>query len=442
MKIRIIIVGIIVFFMQSCASYRTYVYYESPNNNEALDIHEGILSQKSERIKYKRAGKTIAIIELSEPVMVAQAEQEEEWGFFQFPTVGRTDDGVIRVSWQMIEDSYSAYGKKTDRKYTPMISQDGGKTWIPQKMTYRIKMKGYHAELSNGERIEVSTSAAKGIDAYTYFPKPIAQRGKYTYYKEESLPEDLRGVYLLHEDGLGSHCIHANIHDPGLLRYSIDGSMPIVWWGNIIELSDKSLVAGVYPTFYLSSEGKVLEGSVSFYKSTDKGANWELLSIIPFIKDGIADVRGNNSFDEPAFDILPDSSFICVMRTGATSPLYKTFSYDNGKTWTTPKPFTPNGVRPVLLVLQNGVLVLSSGRPGVQIRFSLDGGSNWTESIDMIPFMNTDGSFTRDVSCGYTSIIDAGKDSFYLVYSDFTTKNDHGDLRKSIWFRKIKVRKN
>ena len=56
--------------------------------------------------------------------------------------------------------------------------------------------------------------------------------------------------------------------------------------------------------------------------------------------------------------------------------------------------------------------------------------------------MNEDGSFTRDVSCGYPSIIEADDNSFYLVYSDFTTKNDIGEVRKSIWFRKVTVIKN
>ena len=120
--------------------------------------------------------------------------------------------------------------------------------------------------------------------------------------------------------------------------------------------------------------------------------------------------------------------------------MYKTFSYDRGKTWTDPVPFTPNGVLPNLLQLDNGVLVLSSGRPGVQLRFSLDGtGERWTEPIDMVHFMNVDGSYTRDVSCGYTSMIENGRDSFFLVYSDFTTKNSEGEPRKSIWCRKVRI---
>lgn len=161
---------------------------------------------------------------------------------------------------------------------------------------------------------------------------------------------------------------------------------------------------------------------------------------IPFKYDGIADVRGEKEYVEPTFEILADSSLICIMRTGNVSPMYKTFSRDLGKTWTVPEAFTPNGVMPRLLLLKNGVLVLVSGRPGIQIRFSLDGtGSVWTEPIEMIPFMNDDGTFQRDVSCGYASIIEASDDTFYIVYSNFTTKNSEGQTRKTIWFRKVTV---
>lgn len=35
-------------------------------------------------------GELKAVIEISEPVMVAIADQEEEWGFFQF--IGKAED--------------------------------------------------------------------------------------------------------------------------------------------------------------------------------------------------------------------------------------------------------------------------------------------------------------------------------------------------------------
>lgn len=290
--------------------------------------------------------------------------------------------------------------------------------------------------------LQISTPATKAISNYKQFPEAVAMDKTYTYFKEEELPYDLRGFYLNRVDANGkTTMIHAKLNDPGLLRYAINGDMPIVWWGNIKELSNDTLVAGVYPTFYLDKDGKVTRVCVSFYESNDEGKAWNILSRIPFVYDGIANVRGNKSFDEPAFEILPDITFICVMRSGATSPMYRTFSKDKGRTWTTPEPFTPNGVKPNLMVLKNGVLVLASGRPGIQVRVSFDGGYNWTVAIDMVPYMHADGAFKWDVSCGYASIIEGGSNSFYLVYSDFTTKNGEGNERKSIWCRMITIRK-
>ena len=154
------------------------------------------------------------------------------------------------------------------------------------------------------------------------------------------------------------------------------------------------------------------------------------------------DKRGDNEFDEPTFEVLPDSTFICVMRSGSTSPMYKTFSYDKGYSWTKPEPFTPNGVNPKLMRLGNNVLVLASGRPGVQLRFSLDGdGKTWTEPIEMLPFSYS--SFNKDMAfeatCGYANIIADGENSFYIVYSDFKTKNTKGEQRKAIMVRRVEV---
>ena len=60
-------------------------YNELSRDADSLEINEGILSQTAQMIKYKKDGKTVAIIKLSEPVKVAQADQEELWGYFQFP---------------------------------------------------------------------------------------------------------------------------------------------------------------------------------------------------------------------------------------------------------------------------------------------------------------------------------------------------------------------
>lgn len=431
------------FIFTSCATgIKTITYNDTGKASALLAIDEGILTTEAQRVKYRVNGRPSARIGISEPYIVIQAEDEEKWGYYQFPNVGKADDGTLVVTWQMKRDSHKTYGQAADRQYTPMMSKDAGVTWTPQDRGYDRRVRGYNVDLTNGVRIQVSTPASKDIHSYKKFPEPVSKNGNRTYYVVKDLPNEFQGVYLIRRNKQGkSSSIHAKLNDPGLLRYDIGGLMPVVWWGNIKELSDGSLLAGMYPCDYIESDGSVLNNCVSFYESKDEGDSWKRVGRIPFSKDGIADVKGEGGFTEPTFEVLADSTLICVMRSGSASPMYRSFSKDMGRTWTKPEPFTANGVKPSLILLKNGVLALASGRPGIQVRFSLDGmGMAWTDPIDMIPFMNEDGSYIQDVSCGYPSIIDADDNSFYLVYSDFTTKNKSGEVRKSIVCRKVTVK--
>ena len=125
-------------------------YNEQPKEADSLEIHEGILCKHAMKIKYKRNGKKVATIELSEPVMIAMADQEEPWGYFQFPGIGVSDDGTLRISWQMQADSHKTYGKSSSRKYTPMVSKNKGKTWQPQDKIYKVRSLGFNILMSNG----------------------------------------------------------------------------------------------------------------------------------------------------------------------------------------------------------------------------------------------------------------------------------------------------
>lgn len=412
-----------------------------------LTIKEGLISMWQDTVFIKREGKVVGKVILSEPVMVAQAEKEEPWGFFQFPSVYRTENDNIIVGWQMMEDSYTAYGKGGEGM---LMSVDEGETWQPPDRSF-FKKNGNVVNLRNGDILRVTAQPAKDISDYDFFPNPVSKDtiADCLFYRESDLPDDLRGNYIIHWDkSTGkTDIIHGVLNDPGLLRYAINGLMAVLWLGDIKETMDGTLVTGVYPANYLNSEGKVLHSGISFYKSTDGGYNWNKISTIPYQRGADPDTYlydGDEGFSEPAFEILQDGTYICVMRTGLFTPMYKSLSNDDGQHWTKPEPFTPNGVDPELLQLPNGVLVLVSGRPGVQVRFNVDGdGDKWTEPIEMVPFMNEKGEYDKKMSlwptCGYAKVIGVNDRIFYLVYSDFKTKNDEGVARKAILFRKIEV---
>ena len=114
--------------------------------------------------------------------------------------------------------------------------------------------------------------------------------------------------------------------------------------------------------------------------------------------------------------------------------MYRSWSSDLGKTWSKPEAFTATGVLPRLLQLGNGVLVMSSGRPGVDLRLSHDGGKTWTEAQKLVPVL--DEAKPQADSCGYTSLVPLGKDRFLIAYSWFTPPSG----RKSIYVRELKVK--
>ena len=91
---------------------------------------------------------------------------------------------------------------------------------------------------------------------------------------------------------------------------------------------------------------------------------------------------------------------------------------------------------PRLLQLENGVLVLSSGRPGVQLRFSNDGnGKVCTNPFELLPYE----SYKKYVSCGYTGLLATGPDRFLIVFSDFNYLNEEKKVRKAIKVKEVIV---
>jgi hypothetical protein len=209
----------------------------------------------------------------------------------------------------------------------------------------------------------------------------------------------------------------------------------------MIPLSDGSLLAGIYPGYRLRDDGSMdPKGGAFFYGSADYGHSWTVLGRIPYQPDTRRDPKGAEraGFTEPATEMLPDGSLLCVLRTTdglGVGPMYSSRSTDGGRTWTRPEAFSENGVLPRLLQLANGVMVLSSGRPGVQLRFSADGhGARWTKPFEMLPWAGDVWAGT----CGYTGLLPTGPDRFLMTYSNFEYPTAAG-RRKAIMVREVRV---
>ena len=156
------------------------------------------------------------------------------------------------------------------------------------------------------------------------------------------------------------------------------------------------------------------EGRVALSRTTDGGLNWELVSWIGPEPEG--------------FDIMPSSlrlstsKLLTVIRSRTTSGLDLLTSYisnDNGETWyklKDPVADTGKGGSPAaLLQLKDGRLALayiyrSNYGSRVNIRFSSDEGSSWS---DEIVIRYGDGT-NRD--CGYPRMIEREDGKLVLIY--------------------------
>jgi len=422
----------------------------SPVKSNHLQYHErlsgsktlspGIPAYKESIIDYKRTNKDVLSISFKEPVVVSVASKPEKWGFFQFPNISKTVDNKVNVRWKMNADAMEAYGEP---QFGAAASEDGGRSWKP------IEQSAYPdiLVLDNGDRIGIHTPKPIKVEDLQ-LAQPIGStmdtysRSSSTFYRLHDLPEARQGVFLnrMKKGETEWKVEKATLHDPHAARYSLRGQMPVVWWGDMRQLNDGSIIAGVYPGFLIGSDGKVDPMSgVFFYKSEDRGHSWKIHGRIPYVPDLLADSSGNNrmGFTEPAFEILHDGTFICVLRTTdgiGNGPMYISRSTDQGVNWTKPEVMAPSGVLPQLLKLKNGTMVLSSGRPGVQLRFSTDGKA-WTDPIEMMPWED----YKDQVSCGYTSVLETGVDRILVAYSDFKFLNEAREPRKAIKVREVVV---
>jgi hypothetical protein len=394
-------------------------------------------------VKYERVEKPVFTIQFSEPVVVSVASKPEKWGYFQFPTIDRNPDQSIHVRWRRNDDAMEAYGS---HNYGEAIATKGSATFqivAPSPAPFTDLL------LANGDRLTIHTPTPIAAEELQ-LPEPAGgssdtySKSTTQYYRLSDLPEKARALYFdrLEKNGTEWKTENAILTDPQAARHTLRGKLPIIWWGDLHMAKNKSIVAGIYPGFFIKPNGKADPlHHVFFYRSTDNGHSWNVQGRIFYKPDLAVDTKGEQrmGFTEPAYEVLPNGDMICVMRTTdgiGNGPMYISRSTDNGVTWTSPAVMTASGVLPRLLQLENGVLVLSSGRPGVQLRFSNDGkGEVWSNAFELLPWID----YKDQVSCGYTCLLATGADRFLIVYSDFRYVNENGEVRKAIKVREVIV---
>ena len=168
------------------------------------------------------------------------------------------------------------------------------------------------------------------------------------------------------------------------------------FWRYILE-RDGKLLAAMQGRFH----GDVCERTI-LVESEDEGRTWGFVSTVAYEHDKRLD-----GMCEPVMRQVADGSLVCVLRRGGKLPLAQCRSTDGGRTWSSPELLTAHGVDPDLLLLSNGVLACTYGRPGLHIMFSEDGcGRAWGYPTEI-------GSWRS--SC-YMGIVEQAPGKILLVY--------------------------
>ncbi|MEZ4731384.1 MAG: sialidase family protein [Caldilineaceae bacterium] len=162
--------------------------------------------------------------------------------------------------------------------------------------------------------------------------------------------------------------------------------------------------------------------SVVVATSDDGGRTWRYLATVAGPEAVPATAPRGHGPGEPSLVQLANGDLMCVMRMGggAAFPLRRSYSSDGGRTWSPPAVLPAVSVEPSLKRLQNGVLALSTGRPGIFLWLATDErGTTW-QSIDVLAHHNAWASagyqITPEQTTAYTEIIEVAPNHLLLAY--------------------------
>ncbi|OHB54574.1 MAG: hypothetical protein A2Y12_09635 [Planctomycetes bacterium GWF2_42_9] len=192
-----------------------------------------------------------------------------------------------------------------------------------------------------------------------------------------------------------------------------------VFHRGLILLDDNTLLA----TMYVIKTGFTTR-EVVIMQSSDLGSTWTYRSTAVNYLAWMGDEGPNES----AMVRLLNGNLLLVARTGtmsntvtdsSTVPLVYAISSDQGNTWSIPVSLGVPGVDPGLIVLEDGRVALSYGRPGVYLKFADATGTNWS-----VPYPIYTGA-----GCGYTGIAKHADGDLLVTY----TESDFNNRLASFW---------
>ena len=301
-----------------------------------------------------------------------------------FPALWRLRDGTLLLDYHIEGDIDPA-------RRACLRSVDNGQTWTPDPP--RVYREDSVVQLSDGTVL--------GYDDYTLSVAPGSKQSKGVMFRSRDGGKTFEGP------------IEVIVN---MLRASREPSpnpnyqYSMLFWRSILELPDGSLLASLYGWW----AGDAKWRSVAAI-SKDKGLTFDYLSTVGY------DPALGEGYNESVFCWTRAGDILCMMRNGSGTgqALRQARSTNYGRTWSKPEIVGADSVDPDLVLMSNGVLACSYGRPGCWIMFDPTGtGRKWQKPIQV---------FGGGSTC-YTGIREIAPGRLLYVYdaTNFDDGSGHG----------------
>ncbi len=247
-------------------------------------------------------------------------------------------------------------------------STDAGKTW--QAITGLVQNVNSPQEL-----VRLADGRILGPSRWTHLQPDGTLTGK------TSILDSKAETFTMHD---------STITMPAEFRPARAGEVLIVE-RNIWAEKDGSITAAAWSRRFslkLPNGRSFPERHTHLLRSTDLGKTWTHLAHV-----GLG--------GEPAVVRLSDSEWLAVTRPDAhMSNLLQHRSLDGGKTWKFERTLEEGSVMPDVVLMSNGVLACSYGRPVSNLMLSLDGGRTWRDHRVISDRANFNYTAIREISPG------------------------------------------
>lgn len=340
----------------------------------------------------------------------------EAYHFGWFPSVRQLSTGELICDFSLDGDVHDL----ENSWWGFMVSSDGGRTWGMRNTAGMVfRENSYSPPLPDGSLLVMSgyptASKTGGMRNLRAVSIQFSKRGDSILLQRDVqiiLPKPA------HRQALSEDLGDNKSRPAGPARFREAAAM--LFSGNLVDDSKGGWLSPMYGRF---------EGDKHFrtiiVRADRDGKKWNYVGTVAgdsereesMLKEKESKSEG---FTEPCMLRLKDGRLLIVMRRGGDNIMYKSWSTDDGATWSKPSSLGFKGVEPVMIQMKNGLLALSTGRPGpIGIHFSADDGKTWSERTVVADFPGkTDAGIPnhKQLSTCYTGMVEVEPGRLLVVY--------------------------